>query len=87
MPYEEVMKLRVGKLPVGMEGLPAMKREVYLYNPDQLPGLKDLQAAVANGDASIDPFLNLLHSIELLIDNELYVIAPFQNPDAYELVD
>jgi len=87
LPYAEVMKLRFGQIPMGMEDIPRMKWNVYLYNPDNLPGLEDLRIRVGNGGAVGDPSHSLLFAMELLIDDEIYVIAPLQSPDDYEQVD
>jgi hypothetical protein len=87
MPYAEVMKLRLGQIPTGMEGMPLMKWNVYFYNPDNLPGLQELKIRAADGGGVEAASPNLALAIELLIDNEVYVIAPLQGPDDYEQVD
>ncbi len=87
MPYTEVMKLRFGQIPTGMENMPLMKLNVYFYNPDSLPGLQELKIRAADGGGVEAVSPNLALAIELLIDNEVYVIAPLQGPDDYERVD
>ena len=87
VPYAEVMKMRFGQIPMGMESVPLMKSNVYFYNPDNLPGLQELtiRAVDGGGADAIEP--NLAFAMELLIDNEVYVIAPLQGLDDYEQVD
>lgn len=87
VPYAEVTKLRFGQIPLAMEDMPLMKSDVYFYNPDNLPGLQQLmiRAVDGGGVGAIEP--NLAFAIELLIDNEVYVIAPLQGPDDYEQID
>jgi hypothetical protein len=87
MPYAEVIKLRLGQIPTGMEDMPLMKGNVYFYNPGNLPGLQELKIRAADGGGVEAMSPNLALAIELLIDNEVYVIAPLQGPDDYEQVD
>ena len=83
LPYAEVMKLRLGHIPMGMEDMPLMKWNVYFYRPDNLPGLQELKIKAADGGGVEAVSPNLALAIELVIDNELYVIAPLEGPDDY----
>jgi hypothetical protein len=86
MAYADVMKLRFGQMPMGMEDTRRMKWNVYLYNPENLPGLQELKIkpAAGGGIGVVSP--NLATAIELLIDDQVYVIASLQETD-YEQVD
>jgi hypothetical protein len=87
MRYDETLKLRLGLIPQGMENTPRMAWQVYFYNPGNLPGLQELQVKAAEGGGVEALSPNLALSMELMIDNEIYVIAPLQGPDDYEQVD
>jgi hypothetical protein len=77
MTYGEILVKRFGSLPLGRDDTAAVKREVFLYNPDNLPGLHELGpnavTRTETGAVTIAPCL--ANAVELLIDNELYVIA------------
>jgi hypothetical protein len=89
--YGEALIKRLGSLPLGMDDTAAVKRQVFLYNPDNLPGLHEidpnsLKGTEENGFTIIP---SLLNALELLIDNQLYVIATnsFKDGDYQEISD
>jgi hypothetical protein len=88
MRYGDVLVKRLGSMPVGMEGTALMKREVFLYNPDDLPGLHEIGpdpfTVTKNGAAVAVPCL--INAIELEINGQQYVIAIDGLTDAYEEV-
>jgi hypothetical protein len=69
----------------------AVKREVFLYNPDNLPGLHEIgpNAIVRTDTGGVTFAPSLGNAVELLIDNELYVIATdsFREGDFEEVGD
>jgi hypothetical protein len=77
MSYGDTLMKRLGTLPLGMDGLPMLDRQVFLYNPDNLPGIHELdrnpfevsEAGVTLAAPSI------VHAWELIIDDELYIVA------------
>jgi hypothetical protein len=81
--YRDVLIRRFGSLPVGMEKAPNMDLEVYLYNPDDLPGLHELGPnpfiTTERGVTTSAP--SLANALELQIDGNLYVIAHFKDAD------
>jgi hypothetical protein len=86
-----VLVKRFGSLPLGMDNTAAVKREVYLYNPDNLPGLHEIgpNAIVGTKSGGVMFAPSLGNALELLIDDELYVIATnsFQKDDFEEVGD
>lgn len=92
MKYGDVLKKQFGLLPLGMENTAMLNREVFLYNPDNLPGIHEIGTTAINNTEQ-EPTLNSVFSsslanvIELVINGQLYVIAMngFTNAD-YEKV-
>lgn len=76
-PYGEMLKKRLGSIPLGMEDAPSLNREVFLYNPDNLPGLHEIGPSpftvTAAGAFTNTP--SLVNAVELMIDGQLYVVA------------
>ena len=75
MRYDELLLKRFGAVPVGIEKI--ADRSVYLYNPDNLPGIHEVAGGAfemtENGPKLRQPCLaNLL---EILIDEKLYAVA------------
>lgn len=86
MKYGDVLVKRIGSIPMGMEDSPLLKREVYLYNPANLPGLHEIDPnSFALNERGVTMAPSLMSAIELLIDNQLYVIAGLTDAD-YEPV-
>ena len=86
MKYDAVLIKRFGTIASGMEGLPMLGRDVFLYNPDGLPGLHELgENPIINREGG--PMYSrpcLAAAMELFINNLLYVI-PFDSllPEDY----
>ncbi|AUT51929.1 DUF6602 domain-containing protein [Paraburkholderia caribensis] len=80
--YSDILKKRVGVLPIGLtEGSAGMNTLVYLYNPDNFPGLDDLRAnPPTDGNGPADHFSTLLNVLELVIDGTPYVLAAASLP-------
>jgi hypothetical protein len=86
MRYGDVLKMRFGSIPMGMETEAGIDREVFLYNSNNLRGLHEMgpnPITMRDGYATVEP--SLATAIELLIDGELYVIAALTDAD-YEPV-
>jgi hypothetical protein len=86
VPYRDTLIARFGHVPVGMDGTPRMSWKVYFYNPNELPGLQELELQDVSGGGVAPVSPNLVTSMELAIDDQLYVIAPLENDD-YEQID
>ncbi|MEW4338451.1 DUF6602 domain-containing protein [Chromobacterium vaccinii] len=68
--YSDFLKKQLGALPVGItESSPGMKMQLYLYNPDNFPGIGGLQTLPA------DYFSTLVNVIDATINGQLYVLA------------
>ncbi|WP_126423763.1 hypothetical protein [Asticcacaulis excentricus] len=75
--YRETLLKRLGTLPMGMDDYPYLDRDVYLYNPENLPGLHEIKPTIVpleGGGVSLS-VRSLVHCAELNINGELYVIA------------
>lgn len=88
MKYGEVLIKRIGNIPLGMEDSQRLGWDVFLYNPDDLPGLHELgENPIINLDGrpiSLRPCL--VNAMELLINDSLYVI-PFDSLSSEDYVD
>lgn len=76
MPYRDVLIKRFGSVPKGMEDLPRLNMEVFLYNPDNLPGLHEIgteSCVMTENGPSLAPCL--ANALELDIDGRFYVVA------------
>ncbi|MGF6443624.1 DUF6602 domain-containing protein [Paraburkholderia youngii] len=78
----DLLKKRFGALPAGLtEGSPSMGAPLYLYNPDNFPGVDELRAKPrTNEEAPIDPLSTLLNVFDIVIDGEQYVLAAASLP-------
>jgi len=76
MLYGDVMQKRFGSVPAGMENMPQLNMEVFLYNPDNLPGLHEVGP---NPFTTIEKYPTMVpclaSAFEWTIDGKLYVIA------------
>jgi len=74
--YSDLLKKQLGQLPVGVtEQSTGMNDLLYLYNPDNLPGLSEIRADESGrGGMAVDPFATLLSIQYVTIDNERYAL-------------
>ncbi|MGO9604612.1 MAG: DUF6602 domain-containing protein [Candidatus Binataceae bacterium] len=84
MPYRDVLKKQFGSLPQGMENMANLDSEVYLYNPDNLPGLHEIgqNPIVMRGNAATLAAPTIANAHSLDIDGRHYVIAMDNFTDA-----
>ncbi|WP_438802389.1 hypothetical protein [Herbaspirillum rubrisubalbicans] len=76
MRYGDFLKKQFGKLPLGAEQLPAFETLVYLYNPDNLPGLGDLKGGAAQFRGNPKGhFATLLNVVDIIVDGVPYILA------------
>jgi hypothetical protein len=84
MRYGDVLLKQLGTMPVGMDDSAMIKNEVFLYNPDNLPGIHELGpnpiVVTEMGATTVAPCL--MHSFALLIDGQQYVLAMDSFTDA-----
>lgn len=76
MRYEAVLLKQFGAIPLGMEATDILNLEVYLYNPDDLPGLHEMGVnpiAMVGNRPAIAPTLATAWTLD--IDGQRYVIA------------
>ncbi|WP_176058266.1 DUF6602 domain-containing protein [Paraburkholderia sp. BCC1876] len=75
--YSEILKKRFGALPGGVdENSTQMNTLVYLYNPDNLPGIDELRAnPPTDGNGPKDHFSTLLNVFDIVIDRVPYILA------------
>ena len=76
MRYGDLLRKRFGSLPLSMDNAPVLNSEVFLYNPDNLPGLDEIgpnSTTVENAPTSARTCL--LNAWQLEIDGRHYVIA------------
>ncbi|MGS1027662.1 DUF6602 domain-containing protein [Burkholderia glumae] len=75
--YSEILKKRFGALPVGVtENSPGMNTMMYLYNPDNFPGIDELRKNPPNDEnMPSDHYSTLLNVFDLVIDGVPYVLA------------
>jgi hypothetical protein len=74
--YETVLLKQFGMIPQGMENLRVLDLEVYIYNPDNLPGLHEIgknPITMVGNRPSIAPSLATAFTLD--IDGQRYVIA------------
>jgi hypothetical protein len=77
MPYGDVFKKQFGSIPFGMENTLLIRSQVYLYNPDNLPGIHELGAdsvATMTPTGLVFPPC-LANCLTVDIDENRYVIA------------
>jgi hypothetical protein len=88
MRYDELIQKRFGAVPMGLERIAAIK--VFLYNPDDLPGLHEIGGPQFDMTDSgpIARRGSLLNIIEMTIDGENYAVATEGFTDAdYEHIE
>jgi hypothetical protein len=75
--YEEVLKKQFGELPLGLEGHRMLNRQVFLYDPDQLPGLHELDGTPFTTDEHGAHMTGpcLVPTQEFVIDGSFYVVC------------
>jgi hypothetical protein len=77
MSYGDVLKKQFGSIPLGMENIPMVRSQVYLYNPDNLPGIHepgaDVVAKITPSGLVFPP--RLANCLTVDIDENRYVIA------------
>lgn len=76
MRYETVLLKQFGMIPLGMEKLEILNLEVYLYNPDELPGLHEMgknPITMIGNRPSLAP--SLANALTLDINGQRYVVA------------
>jgi hypothetical protein len=74
--YEEVLLKQFGHIPLGMEKLFDLNLEIYLYDPDNLPGFHELGAnplTIVGNRPSMAPTLATAWTLD--INGQRYVIA------------
>lgn len=74
--YEAVLLMQFGMIPLGMENLSVLDLEVYVYNPDNLPGLHEMgknPVTMIGNRPSIAPSLATAFTLD--ISGQRYVIA------------
>jgi hypothetical protein len=74
--YEEVLLKQFGEVPLGMEKMEIINLEVYLYNPDGLPGLHEMgqnPITMVGNRPTIAPSLATAWTLD--INGQRYVIA------------
>ncbi|MBN3791860.1 DUF6602 domain-containing protein [Burkholderia sp. Ac-20353] len=74
--HSDLLKKRFGALPAGVsENSAAMATLIYLYNPDNFPGIDDLRAnPPTNMEDTPEPHETLLQMFELVIDGNCYAL-------------
>lgn len=76
MRYGDVLQKQFGSIPLGMENAPMLNIEVFLYNPDNLPGFHEIgpNPITMRGDRpTLAPCLASAWTLD--IDGQRYVIA------------
>lgn len=75
--HSDLLKKRFGKLPVGVtEDSAGMNTLLYLYNPDNFPGIDELQVnPPTEENMPSDHFSTLLNVLDVAIDGDLYALA------------
>ena len=76
MQYGDVLKNRFGSLPLGMENMPQINMDVFLYNPDNLPGMHQVGQSlftITDNNPTMVPCL--ASAFEWIIDGKFYVVA------------
>lgn len=88
MPYGDVLMAQYGSLPIGMEKAPILDMHVFLYNPENLPGMHEMGPDPFKevGGRVTTSVPSLLTAISLVINDRHYVIAGLVADD-YETVD
>ena len=76
MPYREVLLKQFGSVPLGMDDSQMLKAQVYFYNPDNLPGLHEIDRSAIEMTERGPVFPPCLAGVICLdIDNQRYVIT------------
>ena len=74
--YGEVLIKRLGSLPLGTENWSSNKAMVFLFNPDNLPGLGELRGdPIIKMEFGFTAVRSLLNALEISINGDHYVIA------------
>lgn len=75
--YEDLLIKKLGNLPIGMNDRRILDREIYLYNPDDLPGLSELGGIPLeiNDKGSYISKPSLLSGYDIVIDDRLYCVC------------
>ncbi|WP_145929308.1 DUF6602 domain-containing protein [Chromobacterium vaccinii] len=75
--YSDLLKKQLGQLPLGTTDSSAgMNTLLYLYNPDNFPGLDEIQkSSSTNSGTHKDHYPTLLNIIDITIDGNLYALA------------
>jgi len=75
--HSDLLKKQFGQLPLGVtENSTGMNALLFLYNPDNFPGLDELQAnPPAKEITPTDHFSTLLNIMDVTIDGDLYALA------------
>lgn len=75
--YGDVLQKQFGSLPAGMENTSMLNDEVFLYNPDNLPGLHEIgpNPLLVKGNRPTFAAPCLVNAHTLDIDGKRYVIA------------
>jgi hypothetical protein len=74
--YEDVLLKQFGSTPLGMDDSEMLKAQVFFYNPDNLPGLHEIDtssAVMTETGVKFPP--SLASCISFDIDNQRYVVA------------
>lgn len=89
MRYEDYCIKRLGTVPYGLSNQQVLDRHIYLYNPDDLPGLHELGDTALHVD-EYGARLNepsLASAYEVVIDGHLYAFCLESfGPEDYEVV-
>jgi hypothetical protein len=77
MRYSDVLRKQFGKLPLGLDDKRILDRKVFLYNPDDLPGLHELGSNpfIAGEDGAHTTRPCLVPTHEIAIDGHSYVLC------------
>jgi hypothetical protein len=89
--WREILMKRLGALPMGMENAPNLNAEVYFYNPDNLPGLRELGENAFTFNEQGMPMLSqpsLVMTMQLIIDGENYEVplASLDTPGDFDVL-
>lgn len=83
--YEDYLRKRFGSVPVGLNNRQRLDRHVYLYNPHDLPGFRELgdKPFQVDEDGARPSQPSLLSIFEVVIDGSFYAVCM----DSLELED
>jgi hypothetical protein len=76
IPHGDVLLKQFGSMPLGMDDSEMLKTQVFFYNPDNLPGLHEIDTSAAvMTETGVKFPPSLASCISFDIDNQRYVIA------------